>query len=436
MGVKLQAAARLLTIAVACVLSVGAGSAAVVEAVTAGVVTLAEESGSRDLRALAASRDSGDAATYEVPYRSEISSLGPVDPSVEATVRFEDAWFAGSPAEYDNELARTCAALSAACNSQSRARASERGDVVVALANLGFEDVDVSSYEGRSSVFDELLNIVEGETDVVAYAFAHRELRDEAGRPAGELVFVGVRGTYGSEWISNFNVGASGGAESGHAGFSRASAEVATSLDAYLAAHRLDDEPVTFLLCGHSRGGAVANLLAANLIDRAYAGEAGWTVESVRAYTFASPNASGCGERTSSRYDGVFNVVNPADAVARVPLSSQGMGLFGVTVKLPDSSCEGASGSFARMQESRALLTGCNVEGEKASSARALDALERSLDGMLSCSGSVASALRVVDVAVAATRLDLVSTVVAHSPDTYLSWLSVIEPAALRFGSR
>ena len=68
------------------------------------------------------------------------------------------------------------------------------------------------------------------------------------------------------------------------------------------------------------------------------------------------------------------------------------------------------------MQESRALLTGCNVEGEKASSARALDALERSLDGMLSCSGSVASALRVVDVAVAATRLDLVSTVVAHSP--------------------
>lgn len=124
MGVKLQATARLLTIAVACVLSAGAGSAAVVEAVTAGVVTLAEESGSRDLRALAASRDSGDAATYEVPYRSEISSLGPVDPSVEATVRFEDAWFAGSPAEYDNELARTCAALSAACNSQSRLQTS------------------------------------------------------------------------------------------------------------------------------------------------------------------------------------------------------------------------------------------------------------------------------------------------------------------------
>ena len=37
--------------------------------------------------------------------------------------------------------------------------------------------------------------IVEGETDVVAYVFAHRPLRDGRGGYAGELVLVGVRGT-------------------------------------------------------------------------------------------------------------------------------------------------------------------------------------------------------------------------------------------------
>ena len=180
----------------------------------------------------------------------------------------------------------------------------------------------------------------------------------------------------------------------------------------------------------------MANLVAARLIDRAYAGEASWSTEDVRAYTFASPNASACGERTASRYDSVFNVVNPADAVARVPLSSQGMGLFGATVELPDSSRDDSSASFGLMQKNRALLTGCNIEGEQPSSSRALDALERSLDGLVSCAGSLGALLHAVDVASATVQLDLLSTVVAHSPDTYLSWLSVVDPADLRFSAR
>ena len=427
MRAKLQAIARLSTIAIACVLSLGVGFSSVLDAVVSHVVTPAVDS-----RVALAADGRGASTTYEVSYRSEISSLGSADSSVSARVGFEDAWFIGDHASYNNDLARTCAALSAACNSQSRARMFDRGDAVVSLENLGFEDIDASSYEGRSLVADELLNIVEGETDVVAYVFAHRPLRDGRGGYAGELVLVGVRGTYGSEWISNFNVGA----QVSHEGFSRASAEVEASLDAYLSRHHLDGGQVKLLLTGHSRGGAVANLVAARLIDRAYAGEASWSIEDVRAYTFASPNASACGERTASRYDSVFNVVNPADAVARVPLNSQGMGLFGATVELPDSSRDDSSTSFGLMQKNRALLTGCNIEGEQPSSSRALDALERSLDGLVSCAGSLGALLHAVDVVSATVQLDLLSTVVAHSPDTYLSWLSVVDPADLRFSAR
>ena len=439
MGTRLQAAARLLAIAVACVLSVGAGSAAAFESAVSDVVRPAGSALAQGPRDCVATADRTGAPLFEVSYRSEISALGGANSPVSARVRFDDGWFFGAPTTYDNDLARTCAALSAACNSQSRARVAGEGDAVSSLSNLGFEDIDVSSYEGRSRVVDELLNVFQGETDVVAYTIAHRALHDEAGRYAGELVFVGVRGTYGSEWVSNFNVGSGGAAgvdDAPHAGFARASSEVASSVDAYLARHGLDDGDITFLVSGHSRGGAVANLLAAGLIDRACAGGVAWSADDVRAYTFASPNVTGDAARTDARYDAVFNVANPADAVTRVPLASRGMGLYGATVEIPAGAGDCSPDSFGRMQESRAQLTGCSVEGERASAADALDVLEGALDGMFAYSGSLGFALRAVDVAASVVNIDPVSTLVAHSPDTYLSWLSVLEPASLRFGAR
>ncbi len=52
------------------------------------------------------------------------------------------------------------------------------------------------------------------------------------------------------------------------------------------------------------------------------------------------------------------------------------------------------------------------------------------------CAGGLGVLLHAVDVASATVQLDLLSTVVAHSPDTYLSWLSVVDPADLRFSTR
>ena len=67
MRAKLQAMARLSTIAIACVLSLGVGFSSVLDAVVSRVVTPAVDS-----RVALAADGRGASTTYEVSYRSEI----------------------------------------------------------------------------------------------------------------------------------------------------------------------------------------------------------------------------------------------------------------------------------------------------------------------------------------------------------------------------
>ena len=100
---------------------------------------------------------------------------------------------------------------------------------------------------------------------------------------------------------------------------------IAQDLEAYV--HRLGlQQPTTrFLITGHSRGAAVANLLAAFLDRGSYAAGEKETCpelvpEHIYAYTFATPNScSDLAERTASQYKNIFNIVNPEDVVPQLP---------------------------------------------------------------------------------------------------------------------
>lgn len=415
--------------------------------------------------AIAATAGEDGDGTYQatVRYTSEITLANGSDDlgMVSAPLFFDDSWFDADadPYAYNHELAQAAAVLSAVVNAES-AFYGGRTDVDFAeeaLGALGFSDISTTSFQKRSAATDEVMAVFTGETDVSAYALARKTLSD--GR---DLVFVCARGTFGSEWLSNFNIKDSQSLK--HRGFTSAETEVIAALDAYCAETGVDPEGAVVLVCGHSRGGAVANLLAAELDDRmagiadegeqtagdgradqragqddnpadAQTDEAAPQVipSAVWAYTFASPNTTQSDATDNELYDNIFNVINSTDLVARLPLSEWGWDRYGVDVLLPDPSDPTYPDAYEAMQEYRGAITGFynakspfsdttdnfvdKAEQRLAKSIPDLDSL-MTFDGIVSLFASLGS-------------LNVGHVVASHYPDTYIGWLETLDVGQL-----
>lgn len=252
-------------------------------------------------------------------------------PEAEVQVQWDDAWFGGDAAVYRHELAKTAMALSGAAYVRTDWGAGA-GD---ALEALGF--ARVRSYHYRLTAASG------GQT---AYTFGVKTLRDPAGK-IFRLAAVVVRGTgeY-TEWAGNLNVGTG----TVHAGFEGAGNELLANLKKYLP-EATDGDPVKFLITGHSRGGAVANLTAAQLVEEGLAEK-----KDVFAYTFAAPAVS-----TAAREEGfenIFNLVNRADLVPQVPLAEWGYRRYGADVPLPGEGEDGYEALYKEMDRRYTALTG------------------------------------------------------------------------------
>ncbi len=95
----------------------------------------------------------------------------------------------------------------------------------------------------------------------------------------------------------------------------------------YLKSVKADKRRCKILICGHSKGGACANIICARLAvsfgsDRIYC------------YTFACPNTARKEKVSGSFYGGIFNLVNSLDFIPFVPLDRWGFGKFGTTIDL------------------------------------------------------------------------------------------------------
>ena len=151
----------------------------------------------------------------------------------------------------------------------------------------------------RSEVLDEVLNLVTDDADGVAYTIARKRLAlsggdGQEGSPR-DVILVSIRGSYGSEWLSNLDLATD--ETSDHGGYCRAAREICGEVAAWADESAGDGAEVSVLLVGHSRGGAIANLAAAE-IDDCRAGTVTSSVagadslagiDRVYAYTFASP---------------------------------------------------------------------------------------------------------------------------------------------------
>lgn len=351
---------------------------------------------------------------------------------VSSQVSWDDDWFFDDPASYNHELAHACAVLSAVANAES-AYYQQGSEVPAyaehALAELGFEEVSTASYRYRSEVVDELLGVLD-DTDVVAYAVATKHVRNSRTGEEKLLTLVAVRGSYGSEWLSNIRIEGSDASLGGdHLGFTLAADEIVADLEA----RALEVDPSverTYLFCGHSRGAAVANLLASYAFDGSGRAPALERAESVRAYTFATPNCTSDAAARDERYASIFNVLNPADVVPMLPPATWGYDRYGRDVVLPALDDAGAADAAAAMRASYRKTMGVESACEPGDRAMArelvADVCERfgSLDELVSPAG-------LVDLAGACLKVDLTRLLANHFPNTYIAWLEATTPADL-----
>ncbi len=174
------------------------------------------------------------------------------------------------------------------------ARGAYSGEASTMLQEMGYNTTPYNYSD--EDLFDNL----------VAFTVGYRDIPESNTR----LICVVIRGTHGtSEWLSNFEIGTDGE----HFGFNQAAVNVRSILYDYLPSGKDNILWIT----GHSRGAAVANILAAHYSDLHY---------KTFGYTFACPAVSSKIEKT---YNNIWNFNNDRDIVPKVPLESWGYQRYG-----------------------------------------------------------------------------------------------------------
>ena len=189
-----------------------------------------------------------------------------------------------------------------------------KGAISTMLKSMGYKCLDNSFSYGRT--VDIYSN------DVVAYTIAYKDVTYQGQQY--RLYCVPVRGTMkNSEWYSNFNIGTTGD----HEGFHKAASEVYAQLATELMDDGIDAEHSLVWLTGHSRGAAVANIVAGMLNKNTVQ----CTPQHIFAYTFACPAVS---KKADTAYTNIYNFNNPGDPITIMPLEEWGYKRNGQDIEL------------------------------------------------------------------------------------------------------
>ncbi|SET45427.1 lipase family protein [[Clostridium] polysaccharolyticum] len=186
------------------------------------------------------------------------------------------------------------------------------------------------SYQGMSDVKCYNLKSGYSDYDLVQFYIGHRTVTYSG--TTKDIVAVSIRGTGGgiAEWSSNFDIGTTAKFSSysdwtdsaNHKGFDVAATRLQKYINNYVSSYCSGSNTKAYWVVGHSRGAAVANILAAKLVD------AGKTTYS---YTFATPNTTTKSASAAGRYTSIFNIVNKDDFVPCLPCTAWGFRRYGKT---------------------------------------------------------------------------------------------------------
>ena len=169
--------------------------------------------------------------------------------------------------------------------------------------------------------------------DCIRWVSAEKELSDGT-----KLIYVIVKGTTGSEWYGNFNVaskeseGIYNSKNAGkHYSFESSAKALVQDLD---ERYKNETNRIKYVVTGHSRGAAVANIVAKKLTDKKSLDNKenyDSRIEAVYGYTFATPTT--VSKTHQGDYKNIFNFCFDDDFVTYMPLADANWqyGRYGTT---------------------------------------------------------------------------------------------------------
>lgn len=191
-------------------------------------------------------------------------------------------------------------------------KATKRNDSL-ALLSVGAADAvynkdDITDFLKTCGFTNKRDSVTDENSDDLSFNFGKKKIGKKT------VVAVILQGTASSdEWKSNLRLGDSLlDLPTVHAGFNATEKAVHKKLNTFLKTNKLKKGSVAFWVTGHSRGAAVANIMAKRLSDT-------YGKSNVYAYTFASPKVVKVSTKTTNKYSNIFNYVNPDDVVTRIP---------------------------------------------------------------------------------------------------------------------
>ncbi|RSX54504.1 triacylglycerol lipase [Bifidobacterium dolichotidis] len=250
----------------------------------------------------------------------------------DTAIPFDGSWFFEPSTEYNPYMAWS--AMGICMTGYKNLPSNNYRYIQKTFKNLGCQDIDITSYyhlnvENRIGFTHNV--------DQVSYAFGHRKIRSNDGQEQ-ELLIMMLRGTSDTaEWLSNSEVADSicDGDFSKlqyHEGFYLTASKAFRDLKTYVEAHNVDMSQAKLWVIGHSRGAAVANMLAA-IIDEDTT--LGVTQDRFYAYTFSASRVTLRKDYNAAQFSNIFNVLNPEDYIPRLPPYGWGTRRFGTDLYLP-----------------------------------------------------------------------------------------------------
>lgn len=195
--------------------------------------------------------------------------------------------------------------------------------IVDFLIGLGFEADSIEQHDYSSSAAHS-----------VGITMANRIVKDENGKPITLYALI-IRGTEGAmEWISDFDIGNGTVA----LGFDEAASRAMKHFSQYVKNNpplegSFEDGKYKVWTCGHSRGAAVANLLAGKYLPKYLSSN------KLYAYTFATPYV----DKHATHSPNVFNFNIAGDLIPYVPFNTWGFERYGLTIYNTQCNIEGVT---------------------------------------------------------------------------------------------
>lgn len=277
--------------------------------------------------------DGDDSVRAQNDFNFSFSTFEDADPTeINREIAIAEAQFACIPNTYNNVILGNTS--------------YDVSDRLAFMRTLGFEDniycklwpekqADIQADPGVS-IYTPTYTL--DKNDVTSYCFNHRKIN--FGNHYTEIINISVGATGGDfEWASNFDFGAETEDYTNatgphpewtnkmdHKGFDIAKNRLMQSYNSYYSNYIDNDPDVNkiILINGHSRGGAIANLLGRDFeSDPSYRSFT---------YTFASPNTTTFSSYQD--YETIYNIINLDDLVSQFPGYVSGFCKYGKDIDL------------------------------------------------------------------------------------------------------